>query len=127
MLITSLIGVACNILMGLTLHQSVPHDHGLTECSHGHGHGHKHGEHDHCAIDLHEHKESTTRASLKDEEVPEATPGIEDQEETSLEIDVELNHSQMSADTKSSPKKLIKRKNQEPKDYVANKSKPRTY
>lgn len=37
MLITSIIGVVCNIIMGMTLHQELPHSHGHGTCE-GHGH-----------------------------------------------------------------------------------------
>lgn len=45
MIITSAIGIVCNIIMGLTLHSSMPHHHDH------HGHGHSHNEshnHSHC-------------------------------------------------------------------------------
>jgi len=43
MLITSAVGVAVNLVMGLTLHQH-GHTHGGSSHSHGHGHGHNHGD-----------------------------------------------------------------------------------
>ncbi|XP_051157229.1 zinc transporter 2 isoform X2 [Leptopilina boulardi] len=57
MLITSAIGVAVNLVMGLTLHQ---HGHG-----HGHGHGHSHSNHNH------KHEEKTNNDKCREEGVLE--------------------------------------------------------
>ncbi|XP_055339557.1 proton-coupled zinc antiporter SLC30A2-like isoform X2 [Paramacrobiotus metropolitanus] len=60
MLITAGVGVAFNIIMGISLHD-VGHHHGH---SHGHDHGHSHGEEEHSHDHGHDHDHHTSSTNL---------------------------------------------------------------